>query len=154
MGTYLKKAGKWLLFFTPLLLGGVGLIGLEGEPVLDGVFRCVSMYVMNYQDSPPNLWVELARWTAPLATASGVLLAVAAVRDRLRDWLRALRGDSVAVYGSREQREELLASGSGPELPAAGVGGGELRLLRGQPGRPGRAHRLPPVLHPAGPVRV
>ena len=33
MGTYLKKAGKWLLFFTPLLLGGVGLIGLEGEPV-------------------------------------------------------------------------------------------------------------------------
>ena len=55
MGTYLKKAGKWLLFFTPLLLGGEGLIGMEGEPVLDGVFLCVSMYVMNYQDTPPNL---------------------------------------------------------------------------------------------------
>lgn len=49
MGTYLKKVGKWLLFFTPLLLGGVGLIGMEGEPVLDGVFRCVSMYVVNYR---------------------------------------------------------------------------------------------------------
>lgn len=128
MGTYLKKVGKWLLFFTPLLLGGVGLIGLEGEPLLDGVFRCVSMYVMNYQDSPPNLLVELARWTAPLATASGVLLAVAAVRDRLRDWLRALRGDSVAVYGSREQREELLA-----QLGRRGIDGGQdWHLVRAQ----------------------
>lgn len=66
MRTYWRKLGKWLLFLTPLLLGAVGLIALEGKPILDSLFQCTCMYLMGYQDSPPNLLVELARWTAPL----------------------------------------------------------------------------------------
>ena len=88
MRTYWRKLGKWLLFLTPLLLGAVGLIALEGKPILDSLFQCTCMYLMGYQDSPPNLLVELARWTAPLATASWVLLAAAAAREKLQDLLR------------------------------------------------------------------
>lgn len=112
--------GKALLFLAPFVLGAVGLIGLEGAPVLDSLFQCASLYIMNYQISPPNLLVELARWTAPLATASGVFLAVAAVRDGVRRWIRYLWGDSVAVYGPREQREDMLA-----RLGRRGIDGGD-----------------------------
>ena len=128
MRTYWRKLGKWLLFLTPLLLGAVGLIALEGKPILDSLFQCTCMYLMGYQDSPPNLLVELARWTAPLATASWVLLAVAAAREKLQDLLRYLRGDSVAVYGPKAQREILLAA-----LGRRGIDGGDAwRPVRAQ----------------------
>ena len=80
----------------------------EGEPVLDALYQSICMYAMGYQETPPNLVVELARWTAPLATASGVLLAFVKVRDSLRRYARYLRGNSVAVYGPKERREALM----------------------------------------------
>ena len=103
-----KKFGKWFLLLVPLLLGAWGLIGMEGEPVLDALYQSICMYAMGYQETPPNLAVELARWTAPLATASGVLLAFVKVRDSLRRYARYLRGNSVAVYGPKERREALM----------------------------------------------
>lgn len=115
-----KQYAKWLLFCAPLALGAAGLILLEGQPILDALFQCVGMYALNYQDPPPNALVELARWTAPLATAGGVLLAFARLRDRLRAFVRYLRGDSVAVYGPEERRMALLA-----QLGRRGIDGGE-----------------------------
>ena len=103
-----KKFGKWFLLLVPLLLGAWGLIGMEGEPVLDALYQSICMYAMGYQETPPNLAVELARWTAPLATASGVLLAFVKVRDSLWRYARYLRGNSVAVYGPKERREALM----------------------------------------------
>ena len=103
-----KKFGKSFLLLVPLLLGAWGLIGMEGEPVLDALYQSICMYAMGYQETPPNLAVELARWTAPLATASGVLLAFVKVRDSLRRYARYLRGNSVAVYGPKERREALM----------------------------------------------
>lgn len=118
MRTMCKKFGKCFLFLVPLFLGAVGLIVLEGEPVLDALYMSVCMYAMGYQDSPPNLLVEMARWTAPLATASGVLLAFMKVRDRLWRYARYLRGNSVAVYGPRERREAMMARLKGREIDA------------------------------------
>ena len=118
MRTMCKKFGKWFLFLVPLFLGGVGLIVLEGEPVLDALYMSVCMYAMGYQDSPPNLLVEMGRWTAPLATASGVLLAFMKVRDRLWRYARYLCGNSVAVYGPRERREAMMARLKGREIGA------------------------------------
>ena len=59
-----SRAGRLLCFLLPLLLGMAGLWALAGEPFLDALFCCVSMYVLNYGDTPPNLLVELARWLA------------------------------------------------------------------------------------------
>ena len=120
----LSRIGKYLLFLAPFVLGAIGLIALEGEPVLDSLFSCVSLYIMGYQNSPPNLLVELARWTAPLATASGLLLAISAMRNLFRSRIRYLRGNSVAVYGPRELRETLLA-----RLGRRGIDGGDAWAL-------------------------
>lgn len=48
MRKFWKKLGKWLLFFMPLFFGAAGLIALEGGPVLDSLFQCMCMYVLNY----------------------------------------------------------------------------------------------------------
>ena len=131
MYTHLKKAVKWLLFLTPLCLGTAGFY-LQGEMgPLDALFQGVCLYTLNYQDTPPNLLVELARWAAPLATAGGVLLVADRFRERLRRWLRYLRGESVAVYGPEALRQELLERMPGVGLRGIDPGDG-WDLVRGE----------------------
>ena len=112
----MKRSNPWLrlLAAVPLLLGTAGFL-LAGTPILDAVFRTVTMYAVNYSDSPPNALAELARWTAPLATAGGVLAAASSLRRRVLSRRRARRGDSVAVFGDdgtvRQAMEILGARG-------------------------------------------
>lgn len=108
MNKALKQVGKLLLFLIPLILGMLGLWVLAGEPVQDALFSCISMYVLNYGDTPPNLLAELARWLAPLSTASGILMTLRAVRNRLHGLVRCLMGDGVAVYGPETEQVQLL----------------------------------------------
>lgn len=61
MSKSLRRVGKLLFFLLPLLLGMLGLWIIDREPVQDALFSCVSMYVLNYGDTPPNLLAELAQ---------------------------------------------------------------------------------------------
>lgn len=104
----MNKHVKRLLLIVPLLVGTVGFL-LSGSCSLpDALFRCLTMYALNYGDTPPNALVEIARWTAPLATAGGILMAAAALRERLRGFFLYLRSDSVAVFGPETGRERML----------------------------------------------
>lgn len=113
-----------LLLLVPLGLGVYGLVFLAGQPFWDSLYLTVSMYALNYADTPPNIFVELARWTAPLATASSVILAVRSLQRWLSARCRGLFGDSVAVYGPERERLVLL-----DQLGRRGVNGEDGRLL-------------------------
>ena len=113
------KVLQLLALAVPLILGVCGFLQ-AGEGVLQALFLSISLYTLEYQDLPANFLVELARWTAPLATASGVFLAFSTVRRRLHNLLRYRRGNSVAVYGPDARRAPLLA-----ELGRRGIDGGE-----------------------------
>lgn len=106
MNSTLKKMLRYLLFLLPLALATLGLV-YAGESPLDAMFSGVIMYALNYGDSPPNVVVQMARWTAPLATATGVALAFAPVVRLLRARFFYRTGDSVAVYGDEEIYEQL-----------------------------------------------
>lgn len=150
MKTFFSGMRRVLLVLLPLFLGMAGLWGLAGEPVLDALFSCVSMYFLNYGDAPANLLVELARWLAPLTTASGILLALCSVRDRIRCIWLELTGGGVAVYGPEEARTRMTErlgrrgiAGTDQLLPARRyllLGGGEdqtdlcRRILEKRPG--------------------
>lgn len=116
---------KLMLLGLPLLLGLTGFLSI-GESFPNALFSSVCMYALNYQDPPPNLWVEAGRWTAPLATAGGILAAASVLRERLRAYLCYRRGDSVAVYGPEPEKMALLA-----QLGRRGIDGGT-RLVRAQ----------------------
>lgn len=112
-----KRILKSAVLAVPLFLGISGFLQ-AGESVSDAAFITLCMYGMGYPDPTPNLLVELARWTAPLAMASGILLVLIRVNRRLQNWFRSFRKDSVAVYGP--DREEVLAG-----LGKLGIDGGE-----------------------------
>ena len=99
-----------ILFVIPFFCGTYGLYRLEHESLIDSMFSSICMYLMNYGDSAPNLFVEFARWTAPLMTASGIILALSTLRARWHNYLKYLRGDSVAVYGSKKETDDVLAA--------------------------------------------
>lgn len=113
-----NKISKLALLCVPMLLGVIGF-AIDGSlGPSDALYTCVCMHMLGYQTTPPNLWVELARWTAPLATAGTVVLLLTALQVRIRNGLCYLRGGSVAVYGPEEERAGLLA-----ELGRSGIEG-------------------------------
>ena len=115
MKNWIGRIVKGLLFLLPFLLGSVGL-ALEGERPLNAMFNTVTMYVLNYAEAPGNWLVQIARWSAPLATASGVALLFLPVMQRLRARLSLLRGDSAVVYGDEELCETLRRKWKKPVL--------------------------------------
>lgn len=114
------------IFIVPLLFGLIGFAVVNGESFLDALFKSIGLYAMEYQETPPNLWIELGRWTAPLATASGILLVAVSLRDRIRNYIRYCRGNSIAVYGPDQEKKALLA-----QLGWRGIDGKE-RFVRAQ----------------------
>ena len=111
---------KVLLLLLPLAFGAFGFIVVAKEPVMDSLFYCLIMYVLNYGDTPPNVWVEIARWTAPLATAGSVILLLSQFQRRISAAIRYLFTDSVAVYGDENETSLLLK-----QLGHAGIDGEE-----------------------------
>lgn len=107
MKAKLIRIGKAFLFITPFLIGTLGY-ALGGDDILQSAFAAVSLYLMSIPDDPPNFLVEFARWTAPLATASSILLIVAAFHHRIHAFFIYLRGSSTAVYGPESEKKELL----------------------------------------------
>lgn len=111
------KLMQIVLFITPFFLGITGLM-LSGEKLGDSAFISICMYGLEYQDPTPNFLVELSRWTAPLATASGVVMIFSKLRRKIRLWMCSFRKDTVAIYGP--DREELLV-----QIGDRGIDGGE-----------------------------
>lgn len=93
----------------PFLLGLYGFMACDGLNFLDAAFNSVSLYLMNYGDTPENIFVELARWVAPLATVSGIIMAFEQLNTALKNKIRYFRGNSVAVYGDAESKEIILS---------------------------------------------
>lgn len=112
----IRRLGKTLLLAIPLLIGLFGFVYVEERPLVQSLFDCVCMYCLNYQDAPLNLWIEAARWLAPLATASGVVLLVQHFKAGIHNILAYCTGKSVAVFGPEEARADLLN-----ELGAKGI---------------------------------
>lgn len=103
----MKRNLKKCIFLLPFFIGVAGFL-TSGMFVLDALFQSIEMYFLNYSDTPPNILVELARWLAPLATASGILLVLSKVHSRIQNYIIYRRGNSIAVYGPQPHRQELL----------------------------------------------
>ena len=115
-----KNSVYRLLLLCPLLLGVIGFMAVDRLSIQDALFNSVQMYVLNYGETPTNLWVELARWTAPLATAGSILLLISSAKRYAVARIKTLFTDSVAVYGPEEDTARLLK-----QLGGRGIRGDE-----------------------------
>ena len=126
-----KQLGRNLLkvmfFFLPLGLTIYGYLSIHEETFLNAAFIGVAMYVMNYGDTPPNIYVEIARWMAPLATASGLILIFITLREKARREITYLCGGSIAVYGDGADVVDILA-----QIKRKGIQGPENQMVRAE----------------------
>lgn len=87
-----------MLVLVPLIIGTIGYI-LAGEMYSNALYAAFALYFTNPISDTYNVFVEIARWTAPLVTATTILCALQSGWSTLRCRI-ALFGkkDSVAVY--------------------------------------------------------
>ena len=88
-----------ILAIIPFILGTLGYMVAGVKRVSDALYGAVALYGLNLTDDYSyNLWLEIARWCAPLVTAATILCIFQWIRKRIWYWWKCIAKDSVAVY--------------------------------------------------------
>ena len=97
-----KKIGKRILFFVPLIAGTAGYL-TSGEKITDALYAGMTLYGFNSVSSDYNIYIEFARWTAPIAAGAVIVSAFHGLWNTLHWRFRLFgRKDSVAVYSDED----------------------------------------------------
>ena len=104
----IKRIIKAVIFFVPFILGTIGYLAIGEEALHDALFHAIGFYTLNNIEPAENILIELARWTAPLMTASGLVMAVSSLKRRFKNRFIYLKGGSVAIFGPQEETSILL----------------------------------------------
>ncbi len=131
-----KKAGRigryalWLFISIPAILGMIGLT-LEGSGFWNAAYSCLTMYLVDFGEPTDNIWIQAARWLAPLATASTLTLVFASLSRYAKRFYARCNKKSVAVFGADPDRSELLKElgANGIAMDAAAVRAGSYILV-------------------------
>ena len=106
MKEYIKKILFFLLFILPFILGTIGYC-LEQAPIQDAAYGAFTLYAINPVIEGDNIFIQMARWLAPLVLASGIFLAVKELGARLRNFFTGSDPDSVTIYSDSSMGEIL-----------------------------------------------
>ncbi|MBQ7816544.1 MAG: hypothetical protein IJ339_04205, partial [Oscillospiraceae bacterium] len=99
---------KFILLAVPFILGVVGFCCIDGRPLLQSMYITCQLYLLCGAEVAPNIWVEVARWAAPVATASGVMIAINYIRRNFLNSVAQIKGHSTAVYGPESEKAIML----------------------------------------------
>ena len=105
----IKKLVFPLLLALPLALGTIGYL-TAGEPLIHSLYAAFALYFVNPVSEAYNLLIGIARWLAPLMTASGVLLLMKNALRELWNRLISKRKGAFAVCGDSPLRGALCDS--------------------------------------------
>ena len=97
---------KLMLYVSPFILGMIGYL-LAGTGLLQALYSSIRLYVLECDDANWNVFIEIARWTAPLATVSGILLVLKNVAQRIKDFWLYITGRAIVIYCGEEERPIL-----------------------------------------------
>ena len=107
LGFFIKRYAIWIFIPIPAVLGMIGF-GIEGENFWNSAFSCLTMYLMEYGDPTDNVWIQMARWLAPIATAGTLSLVFSSIGKFAKRVYAKCSKKSVAVFGDEAERTELL----------------------------------------------
>jgi len=103
----MKRIFKFLipvLFVIPIIIGAFGYAD-EGYGVGDSLYAAFCLYFVNPLFDDTNLLVDISKWTAPLATASGIFLAVKDFIQRIKNHFISLNSDATIVYAMPDDED-------------------------------------------------
>lgn len=99
---------KYLLMLLPFVMGYLGFRQLEGISPSWAAYYSIRLYGVNTDITEINGLIELARWTAPVATATALLLVLRGLFSRFMDWVHSFSKTSCSVYGDSAQAQCFL----------------------------------------------
>lgn len=98
----MKKKVLTFLALVPLMLGTIGYI-LSGEMITNAIYAAFALYFTNPISDAYNVYIEIARWTAPLVTATAILCMLQSIWESLRNRILLLgKKESVSVYSDSD----------------------------------------------------
>lgn len=102
-----KKAGNSIMnkstlklvpvIAIPFVLGTIGYLPVMGT-VNDALYASFLLYFSNPITDEFNIWIDIARWTAPLATVTTFFYIMKNLWSGLEWWLAGFSKKNVAVY--------------------------------------------------------
>lgn len=97
MKEFIKKC-MVLLVIVPLIIGTLGYT-FAGAMISDALYSSFALYFTNPISDAYNIYIEIARWTAPLVTATTILYIIKDVWKSI-NWRISVfnKRDSIAVY--------------------------------------------------------
>ncbi|MBR3766799.1 MAG: hypothetical protein IKL10_00985 [Clostridia bacterium] len=95
---HIKKVLFPFIFILPFILGIIGFL-IEGEGLLDAAYYSFALYAVNPLYEDKNILIEITRWLAPAVVASGLLVFVKEISQRIKDFFVCVKKDSFALYG-------------------------------------------------------
>lgn len=101
MNKNVKKIMLAILFVIPGVLGTMGYLSV-GYKFTDSLYGAISLYFLSLCFDECPILVELARWTAPIATASGILFAIRGIVERMKNTVLAKLSHTTIIYSDKD----------------------------------------------------
>lgn len=93
-----------VLTVVPLVLGAIGYI-ISGEMCTNALYAAFALYFTNPISDAYNMFIEIARWTAPLVMVTAILAVLKNVWGNLRNRVVLLgKKDTVSVYSDANDK--------------------------------------------------
>ncbi|MBQ1948042.1 MAG: hypothetical protein II359_05480 [Clostridia bacterium] len=105
----MKRAILLMLFSITAIIGSIGYLK-AGYNGWDTAYMVIRMYLFDADTFGNNLWIEAARWTAPIFTVSGVAILMKKFIGRIKDFFVGFSSDSIALYGDAEMKTMAKAN--------------------------------------------
>lgn len=100
----LNRIKRILILLSPLpfMLGVVGYYE-SGQSLSDSIYYSISLYGFNWDSIANNIWIEIARWTAPVVTATGLIAIIQKAYEYMySNMVCILFRDATAIYSNIE----------------------------------------------------
>lgn len=123
--TVIKKYAIWIFIPIPGIIGMIGF-GMEGGSFWDSAYSCITMYLMDYGDPVDNIWIQIARWLAPIATAGSLSALFTSIGRAVKRLYAGYSKSSIAVFGEEAETAGLLR-----ELGTKGIQMGKTAVRAG-----------------------
>ncbi len=92
----------------PALIGFYGFMQVQGMTVSWALYYTFRLYGLNTDIGEINIFIEIARWMAPVSIAGVLLLAIKSIKTHFITFLRAMKKDCCSVYGNSTEAADLL----------------------------------------------
>lgn len=95
-------------FLLPFVIGFIGFMTVQGESLLWAIYHSIRLYTLNTDINNLNALIEIARWLAPVAMCTTLIMLAKSLLLKLKNRFRSLNKYSVSVYGDNPDAKRLV----------------------------------------------